>query len=34
MSDADNGFHEQRLGMAKPSEGLVVSVPVLVDVEH
>ncbi len=31
MTDADKRFHEQWIGMAQPSEGLVVSVPVLVD---
>ncbi|WP_437878417.1 Eco57I restriction-modification methylase domain-containing protein [Sorangium sp. So ce513] len=33
MSDADKRFHEQWIGMAQPSEGLVVSVPVLVDAQ-
>ncbi|AUX23318.1 hypothetical protein SOCEGT47_038410 [Sorangium cellulosum] len=33
MSDADKRFHEQWLGMVQPSEGLVVSVPVLVDAQ-
>src|SRR5689334_5839340 len=33
MTDADKRFHEQWLGMAQPSEGLVVSVPVLVDAQ-
>lgn len=31
MSDADKRFHEQWLGMAQPAEGLVVSLPVLVE---
>ncbi|WP_437603015.1 DNA methyltransferase [Sorangium sp. So ce590] len=33
MSDADKRFHEQWIGMAQPSEGLVVSLPVLVDAQ-
>jgi hypothetical protein len=33
MTDADKRFHEQWIGMAQPSEGLVVSVPVLVDAQ-
>ncbi|HEX9619384.1 MAG TPA: DNA methyltransferase, partial [Polyangiaceae bacterium] len=33
MTDADRHFHEQWLGMAQPSEGLVVSLPVLVDAQ-
>ena len=33
MSEADRRFHEQWLGMVQPSEGLVVSVPVLVDAQ-
>ncbi|MEZ4311866.1 MAG: type IIL restriction-modification enzyme MmeI, partial [Polyangiaceae bacterium] len=33
MSDADKRFHEQWLGMVQPSEGLVVSLPVLVDAQ-
>lgn len=33
MSDTERRFHEQWLGMVQPSEGLVVSVPVLVDAQ-
>jgi len=33
MSDADKRFHEQWLGMAQPAEGLVVSLPVLVEAQ-
>ena len=33
MSDTERRFHEQWLGMAQPSEGLVVSVPVLADAQ-
>ena len=33
MTDADKRFHEQWLGMVQPSEGLVVSLPVLVDAQ-
>ncbi len=33
MTDIDKRFHEQWLGMAQPTEGLVVSVPVLVDAQ-
>ncbi|MFC1641330.1 Eco57I restriction-modification methylase domain-containing protein [Myxococcota bacterium] len=33
MSEADRQFHEQWLGMAQPAQGLVVSVPVLVDAQ-
>lgn len=33
MSDAATRFHEQWLGMVQPLEGLVVSVPVLVDTQ-
>ncbi len=33
MSDADKRFHDQWLGMVQPSEGLVVSLPVLVDAQ-
>jgi N-6 DNA Methylase len=33
MSDADKRFHEQWLGMAQPTEGLVVSLPVLVEAQ-
>ena len=33
MSDADKRFHEQWIGMVQPSEGLVVSLPVLVDAQ-
>lgn len=31
MSEVERRFHEQWLGMAQPAEGLVVSLPVLVD---
>ena len=31
MSDADTRFHETWLGMVQPIEGLVVSLPVLVE---
>ncbi|HEY5959802.1 MAG TPA: hypothetical protein VIV60_24780, partial [Polyangiaceae bacterium] len=31
MTDADRRFHEEWYGMVQPSEGLVVSIPVLVD---
>src|SRR5690606_13959806 len=33
MNDIARKFHEQWLGMVQPSEGLVVSVPVLVDAQ-
>lgn len=33
MSEADRRFHEQWLGMVQPSEGLVVSLPVLVEAQ-
>ncbi len=33
MSDVEKRFHETWLGMVQPSEGLVVSVPVLVDAQ-
>jgi hypothetical protein len=33
MSEVDRRFHEQWLGMVQPAEGLVVSVPVLVDAQ-
>ena len=33
MSDADKRFHETWYGMAQPSEGLVVSLPVLIDAQ-
>ncbi len=33
MSTADKRFHEQWLGMVRPSEGLVVSAAVLVDAQ-
>ncbi len=33
MSDAETRFHEQWLGMVQPIEGLVVSVPSLVDAQ-
>lgn len=33
MSDQEKRFHEQWLGMVQPAEGLVVSVPVLVDAQ-
>ena len=33
MSDADRYFHEVWLGMVQPVDGLVVSIPVLVDAQ-
>ena len=33
MTDADRRFHEEWYGMVQPSEGLVVSIPVLVDAQ-
>lgn len=33
MSDADRRFHDQWLGMVQPSEGLLVSLPVLIDAQ-
>lgn len=33
MTDLERRFHEQWLGMVQPSEGLVVSLPVLVDAQ-
>jgi hypothetical protein len=33
MSDADRRFHETWLGMVQPIEGLVVSLPVLLDAQ-
>ena len=33
MSDVETRFHETWLGMVQPIEGLVVSVPVLVDAQ-
>ena len=33
MSDIDTRYHETWIGLAQPSEGLVVSVPVLVEAE-
>ena len=33
MSDLETRFHQAWLGMVQPTEGLVVSVPVLVDAE-
>ena len=33
MSDVERRFHENWLGMVQPVEGLVVSVPVLVDAQ-
>ena len=33
MNDTERCFHETWLGMAQPSEGLVVSVPVLVEAQ-
>ena len=33
MSDAERYFHETWLGMVQPIEGLVVSIPVLVDAQ-
>src|SRR3954468_3980578 len=33
MSDVERLYHEKWLGMAQPIEGLVVSVPVLVDAQ-
>jgi hypothetical protein len=33
MSDVEAKFHEAWLGMVQPIEGLVVSVPVLVDAQ-
>ncbi|HEX4334344.1 MAG TPA: DNA methyltransferase [Polyangiaceae bacterium] len=33
MNDADKRFHEQWLGMVQPAEGLVVSLPVLLDAQ-
>jgi hypothetical protein len=33
MSDIERRYHETWLGMAQPIEGLVVSIPVLVDAQ-